>query len=404
MEDNDLLYNHVRKEELLTLGAYRLLTEELACLRDTTAYRGLSFRTKREYEDFIQLLDSGEYHPAVPESFSTSLVTAESFAKNKKSFFFFNDNIIALENSYKNLTYENISVYAGVVIEIVIPQGEGVDVNRSDCGVEDEIIFSTPDKINYTYKIIDSFETQLKKNPIDINQYILKNDIKDPLSKYIMFNMQEQINPATQMFIATSFFKPLPLVKHINNYHIDNDKNLVASEHNPSFLNTDRIDIKFHFNNIISPYQSGVFTDPNVIKFIKDKLNNIVLEACEFIESEYHYGDREEKIYYDMSNISNIGYLCSEYAQNRILECNFMCTPQTYNEINEDIRALNGREDLTSDEKNNIFRNKTEDIKNFLLNRNNSLPKKEETVALQIEEENNKKNDIIIKIKKIRNS
>ena len=145
-EEDFALYNHIKKEQLLSVYSYKSLSSEMCCEKDTTAYRGLSFRTKKEYDNFKTLLDSGEYRPKLPESFSRIKTTAEEFARNKKTLFHYQDNNICLENSYKNITNENISVYAGIVIELIVPKGSGVDANKSEDCMEDEIIYCTTKK------------------------------------------------------------------------------------------------------------------------------------------------------------------------------------------------------------------------------------------------------------------
>ena len=58
-------------------------------------------------------------------------------APSFRSVVFDEDSNIALENIYRQITNEAISVYAGIVIETTIPKGKGIDVSKSNVGIED---------------------------------------------------------------------------------------------------------------------------------------------------------------------------------------------------------------------------------------------------------------------------
>jgi len=404
-DEGSPLHNHVRKEQILSLNNYNALSLSLNCDEDTVAYRGLSFRTKAEYDQFKILLDSGEYKPNYPESYSREKKTAEEFARNKKTFFFYQDNNIALENTYKNISNEKISVYAGIVIETIIPKGMGVDVNKSNEGIEDEIIYQNSDNINYKYEILESFETQLKNNPIDINQYIQDKGVKDPLSKYIMSNHQNELTKNTQLSILNEILNPIKIKENKTSYYIDeSDKNVVATESDNSLIENDRINIRFHFSPILQFYKNGVFNDPTVLAVLEKSANKIIEEVCEFIESEYNYGEREESVYYDLSYVNETSHLADEKHRIKLKNTGWMSTPKHYDDINNEIRELNYRDDLSVEEKNKMFQGKADEIKDFLLNRINGVPKDKPVIEKEIEKQKSKNDDIKKRIKKLRNN
>ena len=376
----------------------------MCCEKDTTAYRGLSFRTKKEYDNFKTLLDSGEYRPKLPESFSRIKTTAEEFARNKKTLFHYQDNNICLENSYKNITNENISVYAGIVIELIVPKGSGVDANKSEDCMEDEIIYCTTKKIKYKYEIIKSFENQLKENPFNINEYIQNKGLEDNFSKYIMLNHQNELTKETQLFVLQKILNPKLLNKKEKSYYLGEEKKVIAKELSGSISdNEEDVIISFKYPDILRYYKNGIFTDPIVLGILEKNVDNIIEEICEFVESEYNYGEREECVHYDLSYLMKTSHLASDNQRERLKSISYMANPRDINCINEEIRSLNYRKDLSHNEKERIVRNKTEELKKLLLSTINDLPKKRSLVEEEIEKQTNKNDEIKKKIKRLRN-
>jgi hypothetical protein len=401
-ETNSQLYNHIKKEQLLSVSSYKELTSSMSCDKDTTVYRGLSFRTKKEYNKFKKILDSGEYTPKLPESFSTIKNTAIEFARNKKTLFCYEDNNILLENSYKNITNENISVYAGIVIKLVVPKGKGVDVNKSKECLEDEIIYYTHDKLDYTYEVIESFENKLKNNPIDINKYIEENGIKDNFSKYIMSNHSKELNKETQSFILSELLEPQKLTTPSVNYHINENKRVIVTERQGSLLDNEDMKITFDFENILKYYKDGILTDSSVLDRIEKEVSQIVEDICEFVESEYNYGDRDCSVHYDLANVMKLSHLANDKQRERLGAISYMASPRDHNTINEEIRSLNLREDLSYNEKNKIAQRKSEEIKDFLLNIINNVPKDKAIVEKEIKLQKEKNEEIKKRVKKLR--
>lgn len=408
MEFNDPLYNHIKKEDMLSISDYSSLSR-YGCKKDTKAYRGFFFRTEKEYNDFISIVKSGDYRPNNPESFTRSYNIAEEFAKQRKTFFFHHDHNIALEHSYKNMFKENLSGYGGVIIETIIPEGKGVDINRTNYKEEnqseDEIIYYEPNGIDYKYHIIESFENQLKNNPIDINLHIKENGIEDALSEYIIFNHQDELNKDTQLFILDTVLSSMNNKEQSSSiYYVDEStKNVMASEIDGSLLGRNRIDIRFHFGKIFNLYENGTFTDKTVLSILEKSVDTIIEEISDFIETEHIYGERDLPVYYDLSYVTELSHLASEPYRERLKDINNLAIPRHYDDINDEIRDLNYREDLSEEDKYKLFQEKANEIKDFIESKISGIPKSKEQVEESINLKKSKKEEVKQKINKLRN-
>lgn len=103
-------------------------------------WRGLNFKTKSEYEKFMDTIKDGYIEIDNVTSWSRDKKTAKIFSVTMPTYAEFVDhsNIPFYEKERREK--EHVYGYRGVVLQIEIDKGVGIDTSKSDIGIEDEII------------------------------------------------------------------------------------------------------------------------------------------------------------------------------------------------------------------------------------------------------------------------
>lgn len=166
-------------------------------VENTTVYRGLNFKTKERYDEFINnLKDNDNFYDVLSiSSWSPNKSTAEDFAYSEQTY---GVPSLDLLNAYSKAKKENEKMvgYRGVILTTVVDPGYGIDVRKSGFGSESEIILL---KGSYKVKIeiIKSYKDKISDNETNPNEVIMattKEESKDDTSffKWILTN----INPS----------------------------------------------------------------------------------------------------------------------------------------------------------------------------------------------------------------
>lgn len=403
-DEDHPLYEHTKKESGLTKTHYEQYSQGAECDEDTVAYRGFWFRTKESFDAFKKILDNKEYYPKFPESFTRNWKTAESFAIQKKTFFPMLDNNIFIENNYRKATNEYVAGYAGIILKTVIPKGKGLDLSKTRFSVEDEIIYMTDKKMDYSYEILDSFENQLKKNPIDINEHIRNHDLKNPLTEYLFANHADEIDNETQHHILNEIIKPYDIKNDKNLFLVDEDKRLIIGEESKRSLHNEDVEINLYTKPLFTYYEYGIFKDEDVMDRIKKFSNHVVHEACEFIETEYLYRDEslDYQIVYKMNNIKDYTYFADEFAKERYSQSVHFTHPKSYQELNDSFRTTQERKDLTQQEIQDKIKGLTNSITDLMATKYDSMIS-DERIEKDLNEKKERKNEAIKKGRSLKN-
>lgn len=103
-------------------------------------WRGLNFKTKSEYDKFMDTIKDGYIEIDNVTSWSRDKKTAKIFSVTMPTYAEFVDhsNIPFYEKERREK--EHVYGYRGVVLQIEIDKGVGIDTSKSDIGIEDEII------------------------------------------------------------------------------------------------------------------------------------------------------------------------------------------------------------------------------------------------------------------------
>lgn len=407
-KDQDPIYRHVFKEDGLSKKDYESENKHYGLKKATKVQRGLCFRTRSEFERFKDVLDSGDYFPSNPESFTRNKNTALEFAKQKKTFFAFTDKDIFLENEYKKITNERIAGYAGVVITLEIPAGEGVDINASEYSAEDEIVFMTDKPLKYSYEVFDSYETELKKNPIDINAYMKEHSINEDLAQYLISNHAKEFEPGTQNHILDQVLLSYGKQKESSMFLVDEGKNLLLGyEKNIGIKNDEeKVDkeIIFMTRPVFSYYKKGVFTDESVKERICDFANHILTNTTDFIDMEMMYDDPTKgfDIYYDTESLNQLTVFAGKEVVQDFKNVVVASQPKSYNDLNDEIRTLNYDNSLSKTERSKQVENITKNITKLWTNASNVITS-ERVAKERLEDFEKRSENIKTRGKKLKN-
>lgn len=402
------LYNFVKNERGLSTHKYQEYQEQYACDQDTVAYRGLNFRTPNDLENFLNSIEDGKRSFEYPQSFSPCKSTAEEFSKSRKSYYFYLDRELALEHEYFSAFGDNISGYAGVVIETVIPKGQGIDLSKTKFQIEPEIIFSTDEKIPVKLHIIYNYEYKIENENIDINEYILNNSIEDHLSKFIINRYTAELNNQSKEkifhHILTEYKSYLEEPCVDDSITILNDFSYMK-EHSTYSFKLDKESKEYHFGCIyFNDYiRLGLFQSEEMKERIKKIANTILVDAslkAYDIKSNKNYDSQNTII--NLQNLKVIAAYADEYASDLYFKVFHFNQRNNYHTINEKMRELNYRDDLEPRDKRVLMEKYTKELKNYLEDIVSSLPCSMDYIEKSILETKKRHNEIITNMNKVR--
>ena len=143
-------------------------------------YRGLSFYTEDEYNDFVKSIKSGIYKTSTISSWTTSKNIAIKYAKSRQFYMdaYTPDMAQALDLALKLRTKHDVAGFRGIVLTAVIEPNAGIDV-RKVSNIEQEIILP---KGTYKVKFADvlSYKDKYKDKAADaILNELDKKDFDD---------------------------------------------------------------------------------------------------------------------------------------------------------------------------------------------------------------------------------
>lgn len=414
MYDNDdedekhPLYNFVKNERGLSSINYKKYQEIYPCEKDTVAYRGLNFRTPQQLDTFLNSIKDEKLSFEYPQSFSPCKSTAEDFSSSKKSYYFYMDKSLAFESEYYSTFGDKISGYAGVVIETIIPKGQGIDLSKTDFQIEPEIIFSSNVQLPVKIHIIYNYEYKIEKENIDINKYILNNSVEDHLAKFMIQRYTDDLNQESKQkifdYVINQYKKNLDesdLVR--DNCTKLNDYSYFITNNKYSFKYGDSTEFYFdciYFNDYI---RLGIFQSDEMKKNIRKIANSILVDASLKAYEIKSSKDYEQKdIVVNLKNLKVIAAYADDYASDLYFKILHFNQKENYHTINEKMRELNYKNDLTAEEKRNLLQKYTKELKEYLEDILGSLPCSMEHIEKSILETKKRHTKVIENINTIR--
>lgn len=310
--------------------------------KDLVVYRGLNFKNKEEYEEFINHVGKTKKFKVQDKwisSWTRKKSTAEQFAITRPSYMeAMSIENMALINKAKDKN-EHVVGYRGLVVKTTIKKGQAIDVNKTPFSAEDELLL-VPGKYD-----------------IEIEEFLTNSDIikQEGLSKVL----------AKYSDSNTIDDRKISIIMKIINDHSDELTNKDKSILGKYFLKDTDMFVDLHINPV-SGYRHISVSCPNY-KFI-EKYKNI------FIERDY---DRYFNAFYKgvKKGIKQISKYVKEDINTKII----------WNSINvKELIDIADAEDEYDDLKQ-IYGNKYRELNSSQnLNRINKLPPAEKKKELEL--------------------
>ena len=183
-EDYDSALKKYVKDQNYKFGVIKhidQLRDTYPVTENTTVYRGLNFKTKEKYEDFMsELLSNNNYYVVdTISSWSPSKEVAEQFAESEQTYDMPSQELLqAYTKSQKE--GEKLVGYRGIILTTVVDPGYGIDVRKTSYGSESEILLL---KGSYKVKveIVKSYKDQIDDgmDPNDVIMSTTKEDVSN---------------------------------------------------------------------------------------------------------------------------------------------------------------------------------------------------------------------------------
>jgi hypothetical protein len=250
-------------------------------------YRGINFSTQQDYDNFMQQF--GGNSQAVLEfsgitSWSHSKSQAQQFAVTQPTYFLNKEVMVAHGVMKKNK--ERLAGHRGVILETVIKQGDGIDVDASGLGHESEVILPPGSWHVSITQQLKKYQHQLEDGDAHIDQVIQRTtSVEDTKGsgghhsffEYVLHHHSDQISNKSRSHIF-SLFKP--------------------SDSMPAFVYTatpayvwgkeeeNLTDFDYHIPGarLFDLYLAGIFVDPKHQRWIKQLAAKVVSMAVPVLE------------------------------------------------------------------------------------------------------------------------
>jgi hypothetical protein len=142
-----------------------------------TIYRGMNFHDEEQYKKFLEETDSGKnLETGSISSWTRTPGQARQFALTRPTYFLNRELMQAEDQKSKNRDF--MIGHAGVILQMKIGANEGIDVNKSEHGKEDEVILLPGVHRISIYKTFMPFVKSIKADNVKAEFMSLK-DIKD---------------------------------------------------------------------------------------------------------------------------------------------------------------------------------------------------------------------------------
>lgn len=138
-----------------------------------TLYRGMNFRSKESYDEYISQFTNGTATIEVSKisSWTNTENTAEHFAMVQPTY---NPDMMTFHQEEKaRKEFEKVRGYRGIIISNIIEPNTAIDVNKSKHAKENEFILPPATYTINIVKELKRYSDQINDDPSLIEKYIL---------------------------------------------------------------------------------------------------------------------------------------------------------------------------------------------------------------------------------------
>lgn len=396
MDIDEILRDYTRNEvNIYSESIYNEIKLKYANKNKMTVYRGINFTTKEEYEIFLkEFKENKGYQSFSAAGFAKTYETALDFSSTTKTYFPTLE--VMIEDSKRREFKESMSGYIGVILTAEVEIGDVVDVNLSDEGIEDEVLFEPNQLIKCSLEVIKPFKEKVKEKDFDINQYI--KDIpnkEDKLLQYILSNLSSKISEEVKDLLVQRVFEDfnkkasLKIAKDSDEKILaDYDNLIVYSRKNYKFGEEPETRINFFI-----PYFKNLEIDGLISEkqrdLISEKAESIILNA---LEIHIKYRDKYKINYQSLKNLTP--YVSNETKELYMKAISYK-KKDTYEDINKNLANIINKGKY-SGSKSEAVANEISKLKSFFTEILENLPIEMKDIE-KIKKDKSVKRDKLIK-------
>ena len=327
-------------------------------------YRGMNFYTKKEWDEFIDQFNgknSCELEFNGVSSWSPFPESANQFAVTKPTYFINYEVIHHYELQQKKR--EALSGYRGIILHIHVNEGQGIDVNSTNVGHEDEIILPPGKYTVSIYKIIKRYEDQLNDNDNTIDNVILsttKHDIKyshdNSFYNYVMHHHSDKLSNKAIVHLL-KLFTPDPS-KPLFTYEVSPYFQIFSSK--DQGLDDTKVNFSYYVPMLplLQLYKTGIFkNNPSIEQQITTACKKIFHQALPIIEKYIVNANS-----YNPHIINLVASIAGK--TNELTRMKQRTLGAAYKELEKNVRNINNISDYR--EKQQAIRKYGEDMKSLI--------------------------------------
>ncbi len=392
MNLKEILRDYTRNENpIYSNEIFNRMLNEWPNKEKITVYRGMNFSKKEDYDDFIKNIkkNNGYISIAAP-GFSQSYETAYEFAISQKTYFPTQE--IMKEEEKRRLLKETISGYCGVMLSIEIEEGSAIDVDLSGEGIESEVLLRPNFVYNCQIEKIKSLKDLINDKNFDINQYILeKGNIGEKITDYIVENKINSLEKQSREILFKRYIENY--IKNKQGFFKDesillNENYLTAFIVNSGIFGDDDYKIRFFVPDLKKFNINNIIKDDE-IELIKDIADDIMEDV---LNIHLDYRDKYKIDYEALNSITP--YISEDYRKLYQRAISYKKN-ENYNSINEKLSNLYKDKSLSTNKKNQLIKDEVENLRCFIQNIVNDIPKSLENVKKEKIEKSKRKRRLL---------
>lgn len=274
-------------------------------------YRGLNFRTKDKFDDFMESLDGDVLTTSSISSWAHDHDSAYQFSIVRPTYFpdeeTFKQEKIAREKG------EVIRGYCGVILTTTVEQGQGIDVSKSRLGHEPEIILPAG-KYKVDVHIERTFSEQFARGDLTTDKFaemISKTDdlIGDSKTaniwKHILINQQDNLSEENKEKIFS-------IMKE------KSDATIVRYDSYNEGIPTSGVKSEMYDGEVYFNYFQIFFNYAIDGLYPKSRNSDVKRVACEILNKFYQAMDKYPNAYIENGQVQPLVQLCGKEQEYKL--------------------------------------------------------------------------------------
>lgn len=310
---------------------------------NTVVYRGMNFYTKEKFDEFMETVKEGKVTFNSITSWSPDRQQAQQFAITQPTYFLNHEVMRAHDRMHKER--EILAGYRGIILKTTINAGQGIDVNKSKVGHENEIIV-VPGEYEVEIEQIKRFKDAFNDADFDVNEKLLgltrdklykDGSYEYKLLEYVLHHYKDRYS---------EILEP-KTINHIFKLYAPETTNVRYELKKPTSFSSDRSDeLVFIFDGrIFYLHRYGLFDEQQTRKIERYAAKIFKVMSKAILENP--------DAMFDGKYVNFVAEIAGkEYELTQIQK---KVVGKKYHDINDKIMQLNSRDDLNNDEKHKIL-------------------------------------------------